>query len=105
MKKKMYLFRDILIKLESPLLQEQKRYVAPSDKSCIINQYKQTFMTIMDDLEIEAVLPNLTVGLVYLTNIHLASAFFPFPFCAYGYQNGWNKSCQKESSFLIYLPL
>ena len=47
--KKMYLFRDILIKLESPLLREQKRCVVPSDKSCIINQYKQTFMTIMED--------------------------------------------------------
>lgn len=45
----MYLFRDILIKLESPLLREQKRCVVPSDKSCIINQYKQTFMTIMED--------------------------------------------------------
>ena len=47
--KKMYLLRDILIKLESPLLREQKRCVVPSDKSCIINQYKQTFMTIMED--------------------------------------------------------
>ena len=54
--KKMYLFRDILIKLESPLLREQKRCVVPSDKST-----QQTFMTIMDDLEIEAVLPNLVL--------------------------------------------
>ena len=59
--KKKYLFRGILIKQESPLLREQKRCVDPSDKSCIINQYKQTFMTIMDALEIEVVLPNVVL--------------------------------------------
>ena len=67
------------MKLESPLLREQKRCVDPSDKSCIINQYKQTFMRIMDDLTRDRsrfTKPHLTVGFVYFTNIHLDSAFF-----------------------------
>lgn len=71
--------RGILIKLESPLLREQKRCVDPSDKSCIINKYKQTFMTIMDDLTRDRsrfAKPHLTVWFVYFTNIHLDSTFF-----------------------------